>query len=309
MIDLLLLGTGGMMPLPGRWLSSLLVRCEGDLTLFDCGEGTQVPWQLSGWGFRRLGTIVISHHHADHVAGLPGLLHTLANANRTDTVRLYGPAGTRDVVNGLRVIAPHLPYPLEVIELAPGDTAPIGGGLRMETIATDHALPGLAFRCSLDRARRFDRDTARRLGVPVDLWKRLQAGESVGWEGGAATPDDVLGAPRRGISFAYVTDTRPTGEMPRFIHGVDLLVCEGTYGDHADLPKAIDKRHMTFREAATLARDGEAAQLWMTHFSPAVTQPADWIGQAEAVFSNVTIGYSGLSGTIAFPQDAPADGS
>src|SRR5947209_5652215 len=101
MIDLLLLGTGGMMPLPQRWLSSLLVRCEGELILFDCGEGTQVPMQSFGWGFRRLSAICLSHWHADHVAGLPGILHTIANSNRTEPLTIYGPAETLRVVRGL----------------------------------------------------------------------------------------------------------------------------------------------------------------------------------------------------------------
>src|SRR3954462_2686336 len=110
-----------MMPLPGRWLSSLLVRVSGQLTLFDCGEGTQIAWRAAGWGFRRLGAICISHVHADHVAGLPGLLHTLANSDRVEPVTLYGPTGTAEVVRGLRVIAPVLPYELIVTELEPGE--------------------------------------------------------------------------------------------------------------------------------------------------------------------------------------------
>src|SRR5690242_6770675 len=112
-IDTLLLGTGGMSPLPDRWLSALLVRCRGELILFDCGEGTQIVWRCFGWGFRRLGAICISHTHADHIAGLPGLLHSIANAGRTEPVALYGPPGTAVVVAGLRTIAPWLPYELQ----------------------------------------------------------------------------------------------------------------------------------------------------------------------------------------------------
>src|SRR5215212_11013301 len=109
MIDFLLLGTGAMMPLQGRWLSSLLVRCEGQITLFDCGEGTQIPWRTSNWSFRQTGAICLSHLHADHVAGLPGILHSLANSDRTEPLSIYGPVETSFVVEGLRRIAPHLP--------------------------------------------------------------------------------------------------------------------------------------------------------------------------------------------------------
>src|SRR3954447_25805840 len=121
MLEAVLLGTGGMMPLPGRWLSSLLIRVSGQMTLFDCGEGTQIALRAAGWGFRRLGAICISHVHADHIAGLPGLLHTIANSGRVEPLSLVGPPGIGDVVRGLRVIAPVLPYEMVVSELNPGD--------------------------------------------------------------------------------------------------------------------------------------------------------------------------------------------
>ena len=115
------------MPLPDRWLSSLLIRVNGHLTLFDCGEGTQIAWRESGWGFRRLGAICISHTHADHIAGLPGLLHAVANAGRTEPVGIFGPAGTADVVRALRVIAPVLPYEVRVTELQGGERFSLAG--------------------------------------------------------------------------------------------------------------------------------------------------------------------------------------
>src|SRR5919107_616300 len=129
MIGAVLLGTGGMMPLPGRWLSSLLIRVKGHLTLFDCGEGTQIAWRQSGWGFRRLGAICVSHTHADHIAGLPGLLHAVANAGRTEPIDVFGPAGTKETVRGLRTIAPVLPFSVRVIELDSGERFSLPGGL------------------------------------------------------------------------------------------------------------------------------------------------------------------------------------
>src|SRR3954471_22254923 len=130
MIDAVLLGTGGMLPLPSRWLSCLVIRVNGQLTLFDCGEGTQIAWRASGWGFRRLSAICISHTHADHVAGLPGLLHTVANSQRTEPLEIFGPRGTAAVVDGLRVIAPHLPFEVIVTELSDGDSCNLPAGLR-----------------------------------------------------------------------------------------------------------------------------------------------------------------------------------
>ena len=303
MIDLLLLGTGGMLPMPDRWLSSLLVRCSGELTLFDCGEGTQIPWKRFGWGFRHVGAICLSHVHADHVAGLPGLLLTLANAGREEPVAIYGPAGTEQVVSALRTIAPVLPYDVHVEELAEGDRFPLPGGLKGGVVAGEHDLPCLAYRLDVARGRRFDPERATALGVPLRLWRSLQRGEDVSWPGGRATPNDVLGPPRRGLAAAYVTDTRPVATLPAFLAGVDLLVCEGTYGDSADLPKAVERGHMTFREAATLAREAKAGALWLTHFSPALDHPENYLPEATTIFPNTTIGHTGLTASLTFPDD------
>lgn len=303
MIDLLLLGNGAMTPLPDRWLSSLLVRCQGELTLFDCGEGTQIAWRTFGWGFRRVGAICLSHCHADHVAGLPGILHSLANAGRTEPVAVYGPIGTELVVAGLRTIARDLPFAVSVRELGDGDACDLPGGLSGRVAAGEHRVPSLVYRVSLTRARRFDPARAESLGVPLPLWRALQRGEAVAWAEGEAAPDDVLGAPRRGLAFGFVTDTRPRSAMATLLRGVDLLVCEGTYGDPADAAKAAAWKHMTFTEAATLARDADARALWLTHFSPAMADPASFLPEATATFPNTTIGASGLTATLTFDDE------
>jgi ribonuclease Z len=302
MIDGVLLGTGGMLPLPNRWLSSFLIRINGHLTLFDCGEGTQITWRQSGWSFRRLGTICVSHTHADHIAGLPGLLHAVANAGRTEPIALFGPAGTERVVQALRAIAPVLPYEIRTTELRGGERVALPGGLIVSCEPGDHALPVLAYRGDLERGRAFLPERARALGVPIAAWRELQAGQPVSWDGGRATPDDVLGPPRPGLSVGYVTDTRPVPALARFLQGVDLMVCEGTYGSDEDLPKAVRNRHMTFREAATLARDAGANRLWITHFSPALDDPSAFAVNAEDVFPQATVGYDGLTINLPFPD-------
>ena len=302
MIDAVLLGTSGMQPLPKRWLSSFLIRVNGHLTLFDCGEATQIAWRQSGWGFRRLVTIFISHTHADHIAGLPGLLHALANAGRTEPIRLFGPVGTADVVAALRVIAPVLPYEVRITELRGDERFSVPGGLVGSCEPGDHALPVLAYRLDLARGRAFLPERARALGVPIDLWGRLQAGEPVSWHSGTATPDAVLGPPRPGLSIAYVTDTRPTPKMPRFLESVELLICEGTYATDEELPKAVRNRHMTFGEAATMARDAGANRLWITHFSPALEDPGAFTANATNIFPEATIGHDGLKISLPFPD-------
>jgi ribonuclease Z len=278
------------------------VRVEGHLTLFDCGEGTQVAWRESGWGFRRLGAICISHTHADHVAGLPGLLHAVANAGRTEVIDIFGPPGTNDVVRGLRTIAPVLPFSVRVTELDGGERFPLPGGLSGSCEQGDHALPVLAYRADLSRAPAFLPNNARALGVPIELWRRLQAGESVSWSGRTATPNEVLGPSRPGLAIAYVTDTRPKPRFVQFLAGVDLLVCEGTYGSDDDLPKAIRNQHMTFREASTLAQQAAARRLWLTHFSPALGDPEAFAKNSTSVFAWATVGHDGLTIDLPFPE-------
>lgn len=291
-----------MMPLPRRWLSSLLVRVGGDVILFDCGEGTQIAWRATGWSFRRLSTICISHTHSDHIAGLPGLLHTVANTGRTEPIAILGPVGLAAVVQGLRVIAPELPYQVHVRELASGDTFPLPDGVEGSCVAGEHALPVLAYRLDLHRRRRFQADRARTLAVPTNLWRKLQDGQPVTLDGRVIGPDDVMGPPRPGISVAYVTDTRPTAAIARLISGVTLLVCEGTYGDNAHAENAVRNQHMTFREAATMARDADVQQLWITHFSPGVDDPQAFTGNAREVFPAAVIGYDGMTASLAFPN-------
>lgn len=300
MIDLILLGTGAMVPLPDRPLSSLLMRCGGSLTLFDCGEGTQVQMRTFHWGFQRLDAICLSHLHADHVAGLPGLLHTVANAGRIEPMHVYGPVGTEAVVAGLRVIARHLPFEVIVRELADGDRFELHGGLRGLVCEADHRIECLAYRLDLDRAPAFDPGRAEALGVPRPSWSVLQRGEAVTVEGRTVQPGQVLGEPRAGVSFAFVTDTRPTGAISDLVKGVDLLVSEATYASDDDAPDAARHGHMTLRQACGIANEAGVGTLWLTHFSGRIANPLDHLEDARAVFPRAEIGVPGLSARLAF---------
>jgi ribonuclease Z len=311
MMDVLLLGNGAMVPLPERWLSSVLMRLDGSLTLIDCGEGTQVSWRRFHWGFKRLDTICLTHHHADHVAGLPGLFHTVANAGRTEPMHIYGPPGTIEVIKGLRVIAQWLAFDMIVQELEGGDTFDLPSGLRGQVAWGDHRIPVLSYRFDLPRAPGFLPDRAESLGVPRTKWKLLQRGEQVEVDGGIVEPGEVLTAGRRGISLGMVTDTRPTDDIRDLMRGVDLLISEGTYGDDAEEDKAVSHKHMTFREAATLAQEARAGALWLTHFGAGMADPRQWERNARDVFANVELGYAGLTGRILFDEGyvpaGPAD--
>lgn len=304
MIDAFLLGTGGMMPLVDRYLSALLIRCEGEMTLFDCGEGTQIPMRESGWGFKRLSSIVLSHLHADHVMGMTGVLFSVGNAGRSEPLTIYGPPGTLAVAQALTIVVPGLPFEVMVHELEAGERSRLPAGLELTVGQAEHRDRCFYYRVDRARDRRFEAERARAAGIPTRFWSLLQRGDSIEWEGTSYDAADFMGPERRGVSLGFVTDTRPVAEMAETLRGVDLLVCEGTYGDDADLEKAINKTHMTFREAATIARDAQAGALWLTHFSPAVADPELFLGNAASVFPHTKVGFSGLSTTLAFPEDS-----
>ena len=298
MLDLALVGTGGMLPLPTRWLASVLIRYASHLVLFDCGEGTQISLRALGWGIKDIDLILISHVHGDHITGLPGLLLSQANSERTAPVRIAGPPGFCSILQGLRVVAPYLPFEVHCQELAANDCLALDE-LQITCTAGEHHVPQLTYRLDLPRAPRFRPERAQELGVAVEDWKRLQKGETVG----EVQPSDVLGPRRRGLSVGLVTDTRPTNSIASLIENADLLICEGTYGTDEDQPRAVERRHMTFREAATLAKQAGVKQLVLSHYSPALVNPEAYVDNARAVFPNTLIGHDHLTLTLRFPAD------
>jgi ribonuclease Z len=302
MLDICLLGTCGMMPLPGRWLSCALVRCGPTLTLFDCGEGTQIPWKSLGWGFRQLGAICLSHMHADHVAGLPGVLFMVANAGRTEPLHIYGPTGTAYVVEGLRRIAAELPFPVLIHELQGGERFSLPGGLQGTCAHASHGIPCLAYRAELARRPAFQVEKAKALGLPVQLWSRLQHGETVIYNEETFLPEQVLGSDRRGISLAYITDTRPVRALHTLAHDVDLLICESMYDTSEDAPLAKAHGHMFSEESAGIAKAAHAHELVLTHFSPKVHDTSNAERAARRVFENTRAARDGMVITLDFPD-------
>jgi len=299
-IDAALVGTGGMMPLPNRWLSSVLLRYAGHLILFDCGEGTQISLRSLGWGIKDIDLILISHVHGDHVTGLPGLLLTQGNSGRTEPLQIVGPAGLRQAVSGLLSVARSLPFAVECRELTAADGERVGlEELSVTWVEAEHHVECLAYRLDLPRGPGFLPEQARKLGVAIQDWKRLQRGEIVS----GVRPSDVLGPPRRGLSIGLVTDTRPTEAIARLVWDVDLLVCEATFGSDEDQPRAVERKHMTFREAAQLAKDARARQLVLTHFSPALVEPEAYLGNAAEVFPETIVGRDHLTLSLRFPEE------
>jgi ribonuclease Z len=287
-----------MMPLPHRWLSSVLLRYGPHLVLFDCGEGTQISLQMLGWGIKDIDLILISHVHGDHITGLPGLLLTQANSGRTEPVRIVGPTGLRAVVAGLLTVAPYLPFAIECHEV-PRDEPVVLDQLHVSWVPADHRVACVAYRLDLPRAPRFLPERAQALGVPIQAWSRLQHGETVD----GVSPSEVLGPPRPGLSIGLVTDTRPTDAISRLVRKVDLLFSEATFGSDEDQQRAVERKHMTFREAAELARQAGARRLVLTHFSPALVEPEVYVANAAAVFPETVVGRDHLTLSLRFPHD------
>lgn len=291
MIDVCLLGCGGMMPLPNRRLTSMLFRYNGKMILIDCGEGTQIPIKLAGWGFKAIDAICFTHYHADHIAGLPGFLLTLGNSGREEPLTIFGPPNLEDIVTGLTVIAPELPFEIKLVQLSyESCTTNTIGEIIINSIPIDHALPCLSFSLEIKRAGKFDVNKAKVFNIPIEFWNRLQKGESITHLGITYEPCMVLGEMRRGLKVTYCTDTRPTGSLVNFCRNSDLLICEGMYGAEDMLIKAIERKHMIFSEAATIADKSNSKELWLTHYSPSLGAPELFINNAKNIFANSILG-------------------
>lgn len=304
MLDVCLLGTGGMMPLPDRWLTALLVRYNGKMILIDCGEGTQIPVKMAGWGFKAIEAILFTHYHADHIAGLPGLLLTLGNSGRTEPLVLAGPPGLKKVVAGLTVISPELPYDLKLVELPENEKSDLCiKDIFVKAMPVHHNITCLSYSIEIKRQGKFDPQRARDLNIPLNCWNRLQKGEAIEISGKLMKPEMVLGEPREGIKVCYCTDTRPSNEIVKFVKDSDLFICEGMYGDEDDAFKAVEKRHMTFKEAGIMAKQANVAGLWLTHYSPSLTEPQQYVPTLKTIFENAVAGTDLLKKTIKYQQD------
>lgn len=303
MLEVCLLGTGGMMPLPKRWLTSLMVRYNGKNILIDCGEGTQVAMKEKGWSPKPIDVICFTHFHADHISGLPGLFLTMGNAEKTTPLTIIGPRGVEKVVNALRVIAPEIPFPIEFIEITEPEMGIDIAGVRIDAFKVNHNTICYGYSLSVSRGGKFDADKARELNIPVKLWNPLQKGFEQEYEGRLYTPDMVVGPARKGLKVTYVTDTRPCDNIVKYADKSDLFICEGMYGEDEMLSKAKEHKHMTFREAANLAAKSDVKEMWLTHYSPSLIRPKDFVGVAKSVFPNTRACKDGDSVDLCFEDE------
>ena len=300
MLDVCLLGTSGMLPLPNRWLTALMTRFNGSSLLIDCGEGTQIAIKEKGWSFNPIDVICFTHYHADHISGLPGLLLTIGNSDRTEPVTLIGPKGLERVVSALRTIAPELPFELKFIELTnPREHISIKG-YEIDAFKVYHTVTCYGYSIRIPRIGKFDVQRARQLDIPQQMWNKLQHGQCVTLGDKTYMPEMVMGDARRGIKVTYTTDSRPVDSIVENAAGSDLLICEGMYGDNDKECKAKENRHMTFEEAARIARDSSVSQLWLTHYSPSLVRPADFLDKAKKIFPQTQLGTDGKTVELLF---------
>lgn len=303
MLDVSLLGTGGMMPLPYRWLTALMLRFNGKSILIDCGEGTQIALREKGWSPKPIDIICFTHYHADHISGLPGMLLTMGNAERTEPLTLIGPKGLTRVVNALRTIAPELPFELNCVEIAENEQEFVFEGFRLKAFRVNHSVTCYGYSMIVDRAGRFDKDRALAQNIPMKFWSKLQKGETMEENGIIYTPDMVLGAGRKGLKVTYCTDTRPTDVITENAKESDLLILEGMYGETDKLVKAKENKHMTMYEAARIAKAAEVPELWLTHYSPSLTRPEEFMGEVRNIFPATIAAKDGRSVELRFEEE------
>jgi ribonuclease Z len=288
-LEVFVLGTGGMMPLPGRGLTSVLVRREGELFLFDCGEGTQIALRRLNLRWKKITAIFISHTHADHVTGLPGILMLSSQVDREEPLYIYGPPRIREFVDAMRrTLDMYINYEIIIREIEGGVPVVRAEEYCITSHSLVHTKPCLAYSIVENmRPGVFFPEKALELGVPRGpLWSRLQAGEEVGLpNGGVVTPSQVMGGERKGRKFCFATDTIAAPGLADFARNADLFICEGMFAEEL-AETAAEKKHLTAAQAARIARAAQAKSLGLIHYSPRYSERElkTLLGEAREIF-------------------------
>jgi ribonuclease Z len=299
-LDVVFVGTAGSSPTPARGLPALLVRRGGDRLLFDCGEGTQRQL-LRSVGLIDLEEVFVTHFHADHVLGLPGMLKTFSLRGRDRPMTVYGPRGLRELFVVLRPLVGRLPFEVSLVELEPNQELR-RDGYRIAAFETHHGVTAYGYAIVEDeRLGRFDERRAVELGVkPGPDFGRLHQGETVAGSAGEVRPEQVVGPSRPGRKIVIAGDTAPAPMTVAAAHGADLLVHEATFGDE-EMERARETAHSTARQAAELAREAEVKLLALTHVSQRYAGP-DLRDEARSVFANTIVPRDFDRVEVPFPE-------
>ena len=303
MIDVCLLGTGGMMPLPKRYLTSCILRCEGKNILIDCGEGTQVSMRSKGWSFKAIDVVCITHLHFDHIGGLPGIIFSMINSDREEPLTIIGPKGLSKFINLATTVIPGITLKLNCIELEEDEETFEFGPLSINAFKVKHRITCYGYSVVLKRLPKFNLEKAKALNLPVQFWNKLQHGEEVEYEGKKYEPSDVMEGERRGLKVTYCTDTRPVPMIEKHVEGSDLYIGEGMYGDTEKQEDAKKKMHSMMQETAEIAAKANPKMLWFTHYSPSMVRPEEYLDEIKQIFENVKIPRESANITLRFDEE------
>lgn len=308
MIDITLLGTSALLPLPDRAETAAQLVCGGHSILFDCGEGTQMAARKAGVSLMKTDIIALTHYHGDHIFGLPGLLQTMHMLGRTEPLYIIGPGDIEKELALLLALTGWLPYELKLI------TLPVEGlelrklirgwpdGARLSSFPTEHRVVSQGYVFELHRAGKFQPERATALGVPVNQWRFLQRGETIQVGEQTILPEMVLGEPRKGLKVVFTGDTASCETLEKASMGADLLLCEATYGENKQAQLAADHGHMNFAQAGQLAAKAQVHRLWLMHYSQMVEDPEEYLPNAQEFFADTECGFDGKTMVLQFEQ-------
>lgn len=309
MIDITLIGTAALFPLPERALTAAMLSCGGHTILFDCGEGTQTAARKAGVSLIKADIIALTHYHGDHIFGMLGLLQTMCCMGRTETLYITGPAGLQEELEPILKLVGWTSYDISLIEM-PEDGLVLAelvngwpAGAKLTAFETEHRVSSQGYCFTLSRAGKFMPQKAKELGVPTNQWGLLQKGQSVQVGETTVLPAQVMGEARKGIKFVISGDTTACETLITAAKGADLLICEATYGENEQAQLAIDHGHMNFAQAACVAEKAEVKELWLAHFSQMIEDPQEYLPNAIEIFPNTVCGQDGMSTTLRFEKN------